>query len=139
MRTLKTLALVLAAALSVVACGQPATAAPVKNVAVTLSDQAIQLSEASIASGRVAFTVANKGSLVHNLVLLKTDIPQDKIPADSKDSSKVQENGSVAAAGQLAIGESKTFTRDLDPGNYVLVCNEPGHYLMGMHIAFTVK
>jgi len=25
------------------------------------------------------------------------------------------------------------------PGNYVLICNQPAHYLLGMHIAFTVK
>jgi len=39
----------------------------------------------------------------------------------------------------MAVGETKTFTVDLAPGNYVLICNQPAHYQLGMHIAFVVK
>ncbi|HLZ47335.1 MAG TPA: hypothetical protein VKR80_01640 [Candidatus Limnocylindria bacterium] len=27
---------------------------------------------------------------------------------------------------------------DLTPGNYVLICNEPGHFAAGMHLQLTV-
>ena len=42
-------------------------------------------------------------------------------------------------SGDLNTGEAKTFTLDLEPGNYVLMCNQTGHYLLGMHIPFVVK
>ncbi len=97
------------------------------------------LSDATVPPGRLTFSVKNAGSVVDNLVLLRTDVPQNKLPADPQDASKVKESVSLATTAQLAAGESKTFTRELASGSYVLICSEPGHYLMGMHTAFTVK
>jgi uncharacterized cupredoxin-like copper-binding protein len=31
------------------------------------------------------------------------------------------------------------LTVDLDPGNYVVICNIPGHYAAGMHAELTIK
>jgi len=106
---------------------------------VTLTDNAIALSEPSAVAGRVTFEVINKGTALHSLVLIKTDLPHDKIPSDPKDDAKVDEKGSILSTGQLAVAESKSFSRDLKAGSYVLVCNEPAHYLVGMHIGFVVR
>ena len=38
----------------------------------------------------------------------------------------------------VAVGTTKLFHAALAAGNYVLVCNLPGHYKAGMHTAFTV-
>ena len=83
--------------------------------------------------------MANSGTVVHSFVLIKTDTSHDKMPADAKDPSKVQETGSLAATGQIAVGQSKELTRDLAAGSYVLICNEPAHYIVGMHVALAVK
>lgn len=136
---MKRLAFALSGLLLFSACTSTAAAAPSAAVKVTMTDQAIALSQASVAPGKVTFTIANGGSVVHSLVLLKTDTPHDKIPADPANAGKVQETGSVAATGQIPAGGTKEFTRDLAAGSYVLICNEPAHYLVGMHIGLTVK
>jgi len=136
-------ALGLAATLALVSCGDAgsgaATGGAATKVTVTLTDNAIALSEPSAVAGRVTFEVINKGTALHSLVLIKTDLPHDKIPSDPKDDAKVDEKGSILSTGQLAVAESKSFSRDLKAGSYVLVCNEPAHYLVGMHIGFVVR
>jgi uncharacterized cupredoxin-like copper-binding protein len=141
MRARHVIALAIATSLLAVACGSgsaaPATTAT--TLTVTLTDTTVQLSAATIPPGKVTLRVVNTGTVVHSIVLLKTDIAQDKIPADTKDPSKVQEVGSVAATGQMAVGVTKELVRDLAAGNYVFICNEPAHYLVGMHVGLVVK
>lgn len=130
------------AALLLGACGGgggSAAAGGSTTVTATMSDKDITLSVPSASAGKVTFHVVNSGSVVHSLVLIKTDTPQDKLPADAKDASKVQETGSVAATGQIPAGQAKDFTRDLAAGKYVVICNEPAHYVVGMHVGFAVK
>jgi uncharacterized cupredoxin-like copper-binding protein len=38
----------------------------------------------------------------------------------------------------LARGSTKRLSLKLAPGHYVLICNRPGHYEMGMHTSFVV-
>jgi len=133
-------ALLVAVAIFAAACGGGAAApSTITTLIATLTDTGIALSQPTIPAGKVTFQVVNKGTVAHSLVLLKTDLPHDKIPADAKDASKVSETGSLAATGPFGVGETKTFTRDLAAGNYVLVCNEPAHYIVGMHIGLVVK
>ncbi len=108
-------------------------------VAVSLTDNVVTLGAASVAPGKVTFTVKNTGSVVHSLVVLKTNLAHDKIPADPQDASRADERGKVAGSGQIAAGETKEFTVDLSSGKYVVMCNEPAHYLVGMHTALTVN
>ena len=129
----------LALALLLGACSSAAPAAGTTNVTVTMTDKGITLSDPSVPAGAVTFTVVNKGTIIHSLVLIKTDVPHDKMPLDPKDPTKADETGSVAATGQMAVGASKQIARQLAAGNYVLVCNEPAHYAVGMHIGLVVK
>jgi uncharacterized cupredoxin-like copper-binding protein len=133
-------AVLAAAAIFAAACGGgAATPSTSTTITATLTDTAIALSEAAIPAGKVTFQVVNKGTVVHSLVLLKTDLPHDKIPADAKDASRASETGSLASTGSFGVGETKTFTRDLAAGNYVVICNEPAHYVVGMHLGLVVK
>lgn len=132
--------LLMSGALILGACGGGSTAAASgATVTATMTDKEITFSVPSVTSGKVTFHVVNSGTVVHSLVLIKTDTPHDKLPADPKDPGKVQETGSIAATGQIAAGQSKDITRDLAAGSYVVICNEPAHYLVGMHAAFAVK
>lgn len=140
LRVLVPLAIVVAAA-----CGSSPSGAATSGaggasaVKATLTDNKIVLDKATGAGGTVTFNVANSGTVVHSFLILKTDVAQDKIPADPKDASKVQELGLVKTTGQIPAGQTKDLSAKLDPGNYVLICNEPAHYVVGMHVAFTVK
>ena len=135
-------ALALTVVLPLAACADASSGAATggagTKVTVTLTDNAIELSEPSAVAGKVTFEVVNKGTAVHSLVLIRTDLPHDKIPADPKNDAKVDEKGSIVSSGQLAVAQSKSFSRDLKAGSYVLVCNEPAHYLVGMHVGFVV-
>ncbi len=142
MRATKAIAVAAALALLAAGCGGGGGTATPPNAATitaTLSDKDVTLDQPSSASGTVTFKVVNAGTVVHSLILLKTDVPHDKLAADPKDASKVDPVGLLRETGQIAVGQSKEFSVKLAAGNYVLVCNEPAHYLLGMHTGFTVK
>ncbi len=132
------LALATASILFIAACGGSASVTG-GTVNATLTDSKIVLDNAALSSGKVTFNVKNTGTMVHELVVLKTDLAADKIPANADEPGKMSEDGSQGESGDLNVGETKAFTLDLAPGKYVLMCNQTGHYLLGMHIAFVVK
>jgi len=126
--------------LTLTACAsQPATTSSANRVAITLTDSGLKAEPATAPAGPVTFVVTNAGSVVHSFTVLKTTLAQDKVPADPADPSRVQEGGKVGTTGQVPAVQTKELTLDLKSGGYVLLCNEPGHYLVGMHAAFTAK
>ena len=38
----------------------------------------------------------------------------------------------------IGAGETRALAVNLQPGKYVLICNTPGHYQLGMHTGFSV-
>jgi uncharacterized cupredoxin-like copper-binding protein len=129
----------LVVALLAAACGGAASTSAPATVTVTMDDKAIRLDTATAPSGTVTFKVVNAGTVVHSLQLLQTDAPHDKIPPDPNDASKVLQTGLLRETGPLAAGQTKELAVKLAVGSYVLVCNEPAHYIVGMHTAFTVR
>ena len=105
----------------------------------------------SAPAGNVTFVVKNTGTVDHEMIVLKTDLPADKLPVvDAGDppakvtsgAVKVDEAHNIGETGDpnLKPGTSRTFTvKNMVAGNYVLVCNVADHYVKGMHAAFTVK
>ncbi len=115
-------------------------AAQVTAVNVTLKEWTITADRSTAPAGYVKFKVSNSGTMLHEMVLLKTDIAADALPTSG---GKVDET----AAGVEVIGEVEEFAAtgvqeaafDLAPGKYVLVCNIVGHHGQGMRLAFTVQ
>lgn len=122
----------------------PATTAPTpppatsRTVAVTLTDSAIILSQASAPAGPVTFVIKNAGYVTHELIVLQTSIPQDQLPLDPTNPKIVQTPGSIWSSGNIAIGATVTQTLTLAAGPYDLICNIANHYHDGMHAGFTV-
>ena len=131
-------ATVAGAVLLLAACGGGQTASG-GSVGVTLTDKGVTLAQSSVNAGAVTFSVKNSGTIEHELVVIKTDVAADKIQPDPDEAGKMSEAGSLGESGDLAAGEAKEFTLTLTPGKYVLMCNQPGHYMVGMHVAFEVK
>ena len=126
--------------LAAACCAAPAAAGSGGQLTATLTDTAIQLSQAAIGSGPVTLTVKNVGTVEHAVVILKTNLAADKIPADAADQSKADERGKVGGtAGRVMPGQSVAVKLDLSAGKYVLVCNEPAHYQIGMRAPLTVN
>ena len=86
----------------------------------------------------MTFVVRNNGTVLHEFAVLKTNLAQNQIPTDPTQPGKVLEPGLVGRVSGLAPGASASVTLNLSAGSYVLICNEPAHYIAGMHTAFTV-
>jgi len=119
-----------------------ASAATIVNVkeAEGPTDYSIMLDRASVPAGEVTFKVTNTSkSLEHEFVVVKTDLAPDKLPYD-KAAQRVEEDkvNVVGEVEDLEPGDSGSNTFALQPGKYVAICNEPGHYNEGMYAPFTV-
>ncbi len=119
-----------------------AAAAPaVSPVAVTLSDMQVQSGSTTIAAGNVTFRITNTGSMQHELLVFRSDLAPADYPM--KDGN-INEDGpgitKVSDGDNLNPGTSQNRVVDLtQPGTYMLVCNLPGHFKMGMYRVITVK
>ena len=107
----------------------------------------LTVNPASVKAGKVKFVVKNMGTVVHELVVLKTSTLFDQLPiADAGDppapvasgANKVSEAAKVGETGDVAQGKTKSVTLKLGKGSYALVCNIAQHYGLGMRAAFTV-
>lgn len=117
------------------------TAAPPRNsvVAVTLLDTSIKLNLAAAAAGNVTFTIKNSGSVTHELIVLKTALAQNQIPASTTQPGTVTEPGLMTQTPTIPVGGVFTLTLAMGTGQYVLMCNQPAHYLIGMHTGFAIN
>ncbi len=118
-----------------------ATAAEASTVRITAKEWAFQPSRSSVPAGKVTFELVNQGKITHEMVLVKTDLPAKGLAPRADDPSTMD----TAAAGQVpgeiqnvAAGAAKTEALTLTPGRYLLVCNQAGHYKVGMVTEFTV-
>jgi len=118
--------------------------APV-TVSVELKEGSVTPDKRSIShAGRVIFKVKNTGTVAHEMVILKTDIPADALPVAE---GKVKEEAAgkvIDEIEEFPPNTEKQITLDLSAGRYVLFCNvlesgqTEGHYQKGMRAAFTV-
>lgn len=135
----KILSILVISMLALSACGQASAQNGPAKVTVTMTEWAVNLSQASVPAGKVTFALKNNGTITHELIIAKTDVAQDKMSMQSEDPLKVDESASIGEIGDVDAGQTKEDIFDLAPGNYILMCNEQSHYMAGMHIAFTVK
>jgi uncharacterized cupredoxin-like copper-binding protein len=118
--------------------------APISGIAgetlrVGLTSNGIHLDTGEVKAGTVTFEVTGSpdSNTTHELVVLKTDLPDDRLPVQKQQvaESRFKKMGEVE---DIAPGKSKRLTLKLSPGRYVLICNRPGHYSMGMHASLVV-
>jgi DNA-binding NarL/FixJ family response regulator len=108
-------------------------------VSARLGEYKIQLDHADAPSGTVTFTIHNAGAIQHEFVVLRTDDTADGLPVKENEA---QEKGAgtrmVDEAEDIDAGKTVKLSVKLKPGNYILICNLPGHYAGGMRAAFHV-
>jgi len=101
----------------------------------------LKTSRPSAPAGQVTFQVVNQSkSKEHEMLVVKSDAASPSaLPyeagADMVDLSKTETVGQVE---DLEPGASGNVTVDLQPGSYLLICNEPGHAHQGMWRRFKV-
>jgi uncharacterized cupredoxin-like copper-binding protein len=111
-------------------------------VNVLLDDFHVHRTTGAVPAGMVRFELVNNGPSTHEFIVVRSDRESDKLPLQ-RDGLTVDEEGPgvdpVDEAEGLDIADRRTLTLDLAAGHYVLFCNMEGHYLGGMHAAFTVR
>jgi uncharacterized cupredoxin-like copper-binding protein len=106
------------------------------------SEFKIELGATSAAAGSVTFQINNAGTVVHEFVVMKTDLASDKLPIDSSEGVASEDTPGVTAIDEIediAVGASPSLTVDLPAGHYVVICNLPAHYAAGMRADFTTN
>ena len=110
-------------------------------VNATEKDFSIALDPSTASGGQVAFEINNEGPSTHEFVVFKTDLAPDALPVN--EDGDVDEEGKgvqhIDEVEDIAAGSTQSLDVSLDPGTYVVVCNLPGHYKLGMHAPFTVN
>ncbi len=101
----------------------------------------IDIEPKEVAAGEVTFDVTNvsKDSLHEMIVAPVPDEGQllPYIQAEERvDEEATHDLGEVS---ELDPGKSGSLTVTMKPGKYILFCNIPGHYVLGMWTLITVK
>ena len=136
--TTRLVSAVMALALLLAACSNPADSAPAgSQVVAELSDYKITVNVPSVKAGKIKIGVRNLAAMEHSFQVLKTDLAPDNLPVDGA-SAKAKEDGKVGEIASIPAGKSASVTIDLVPGKYVFICNIASHYQLGMHTGFTV-
>ena len=105
-------------------------------VGVTLKEFALTPTVTIAHAGPVTFAARNLGRTKHELVVVRTDRPPAALPIASGQAS---EAGKIGEIEQFAPGGVEAASFRLAPGRYVLLCNVPGHYRLGMRVGLTVQ
>lgn len=94
----------------------------------------------SVKAGPVTFNVINwSRSVVHEMAVIAVDDPAAALPYDYNRQVVVEDQvNMLGETEELAPNASEALTLDLPAGNYLLICNIPGHYGSGMQMSFTV-
>ncbi len=142
-RSIMLVAAVAVLALAAAACGNGGDAGEATGggttVNVELKDFAITPTVTSASAGTVSFAASNTGPSEHEFVVLRTDLAPDALPVEG--GKVAEEVAGIEVVGEIeefAAGGTEIASFDLTPGNYVFICNIPGHYQAGMEVAFQV-
>jgi uncharacterized cupredoxin-like copper-binding protein len=110
------------------------------NLKIAERDLSIQMPATPVVGGSVKLVITNAGPSPHELLIFKTDLPEGQLPVvngivdeTSSHITKVFDTGN-----NIDPGTTRIVQANLPAGNYVLVCNLPGHYLAGMHAQLKV-
>ena len=138
MRKLVALISGIAVAASLAACGGGGEARARTEVNVSLKEWSVTPSTTEARDGTIVFKVRNDGSVAHQLIVVKNDLPPDQLPVANGQlaTSQVRVLESIDPIAPGATGEVRF---DATPGKFVLVCNVPGHYQQGMATSFLVE
>lgn len=124
---------------------QPLAAAEPASVKVTLWDKGgqtmgITLSQNNVKTGAVEFEVTNSSTAtMHEFLITPWKGAITSLPYDAKASAVAEDKlPRLEGVEDMKPGAEATIRLVLAPGEYVVFCNQTGHYKMGMEQRFTV-
>jgi uncharacterized cupredoxin-like copper-binding protein len=114
--------------------GPGSAAAQSASVSVTEDEMMVKSSTTHVSAGKVTFVVRNTGTVEHELVIVRWTGEKLPIAKWKVDESTIK----VGEVPELAPGKTGRVTLSLKPGTYLMICNIPGHYQLGMSRKLTV-
>lgn len=106
----------------------------------TVKEWEVSVDASRAKPGEITFTVSNEGSIPHEFLVVKTDVPPGEIPVEGDRFSEEDEAlVMVDEIPEYEPGTTQELTVSLEAGTYQLVCNIAGHYSAGMHTSFVVE
>jgi uncharacterized cupredoxin-like copper-binding protein len=115
-----------------------ALAAQGTRVNVTLREFKVLPSKASAKAGRITFVATNRGTVAHELELVRWARSPRAVPVRNNRAS-FDERREVGEVEDIRPGRTKRFTVRARAGKYLLLCNVPGHFQAGQRTRFTVR
>jgi uncharacterized cupredoxin-like copper-binding protein len=94
----------------------------------------IKLDKTSVPAGKVTFDVTNDSKdIIHEMMVSPVPEGKTELPYIA-DENRVDEEaaGHLGEVSELDPGKGGSLTVDLTPGNYIVYCNIPGHFVDGM-------
>ncbi len=94
----------------------------------------------SVPAGEVTFEVVNDSKdIIHEMIVSPVADVNTPLPYDTE-MERVDEDaaGHLGEVSELDPGQSGALRLTLKPGQYILFCNIPGHYVLGMWTLLTV-
>jgi uncharacterized cupredoxin-like copper-binding protein len=116
-------------------------------VNIELKEWHIQSDTDHVKAGPVTFRASNHGKEQHELVIVKTDLPLDRLPMHDGKVDEDEAGKFIGEIEEFSPGSTQEVSFELKPGRYVLFCNivereDDGklesHYHEGMRVAFDV-
>lgn len=100
----------------------------------------VRLTSDRVKAGKVRFEVVNySAAVVHELEVVAVDDLNAALPYDySKAKVIVEKARNLGEVEDIAPGKEKVLELNLPAGNYLIVCNIPGHYAAGMVTPYVV-
>jgi uncharacterized cupredoxin-like copper-binding protein len=107
----------------------------------SVNGMVLQADRHAVKAGHITFRVVNESkSTVHEMLVVPEPKAGEVLPFDTKadtvDEKRAHSRGEVS---DLKPGAHGQVTLNLKAGNYVLLCNQPGHYHAGMSTRLTVE
>ena len=80
----------------------------------------------------------NSGAVAHEFKIIRSDVAADGLPIDG---AQADEAGLeiLAKIDEFPGGSAQSVVAELTPGKYLLYCNVPAHYTLGMAISVNVE
>ncbi len=94
----------------------------------------------NVKAGKITIHATNKSlGLTHEVIVVRPTANEAPLPYDANTGRVIEKQiKDLGEVSDLPPGKSGSLTVRLQPGNYLLICNQPNHYKAGMWTKLTV-
>jgi uncharacterized cupredoxin-like copper-binding protein len=100
----------------------------------------VKLSKSKVKAGKITFEAKNDAKeTIHEMLVIPLKAGVSPIISEKEARIAEETANALGEVPETDPGKTGTLTLDLTPGNYLITCNIPGHYMNGMWSVLTVE